>query len=142
MAVLFCAGFVMCRLQFNRGFDIYFIVLSLIIFFSVMTAVCDIKYMINPYIKVKVISFNPPPNTEMLMSPAFQISDNAIIVSKRRNRTQDPNAIEPMGRTQRGAFQALRNISTSRMVRIARTPPGCCAMICCIAFVVKGLMQS
>jgi len=34
MAVLFCAGFVMCRLQFNRGFDIYFIVLSLIIFFS------------------------------------------------------------------------------------------------------------
>lgn len=48
MAVLFCAGFVMCRLQFNRGFDIYFIVLSLIIFFSVMTAVCDIKYMIIP----------------------------------------------------------------------------------------------
>ena len=48
MAVLFCAGLVMCRLQFNKGFDIYFIVLSLIIFFAVMTAVCDIKYMIIP----------------------------------------------------------------------------------------------
>ena len=38
----------MCRLQFNKGFDIYFIVLSLIVFFAVMTAVCDIKYMIIP----------------------------------------------------------------------------------------------
>ena len=48
MAILFCVGLVMCRLQFNKGFDIYFIVLSLIIFFAVMTAVCDIKYMIIP----------------------------------------------------------------------------------------------
>ena len=48
MAVLFCAGLVMCRLQFNKGFDIYFITLSLIIFFAVIIAVCDIKYMIIP----------------------------------------------------------------------------------------------
>ena len=47
-AVIFCISLVMCRLQFNKGFDIYFIVLSLIVFFAVMTAVCDIKYMIIP----------------------------------------------------------------------------------------------
>ena len=47
-AFIFCIGLVMCRLQFNKGFDIYFIVFAMIIFFAVMTAVCDIKYMIIP----------------------------------------------------------------------------------------------
>ena len=48
LSVLMCISFVLCRIQFNFGFDIYFIVLSLIIFTSMMIAVCDIKYMIIP----------------------------------------------------------------------------------------------
>lgn len=48
LSVLLCVSLVLCRLQFNYGFDIYFIVLSLIILIAVMTAVCDIKYMIIP----------------------------------------------------------------------------------------------
>ena len=48
MSVVLCISFVLCRLQFNYGFDIYFIVLSLIILIAVMTAVCDLKYMIIP----------------------------------------------------------------------------------------------
>lgn len=48
MSVIFAAALVMCRLQFNRGFDIYFIVLSLIMFLAVMISVCDIKYTIIP----------------------------------------------------------------------------------------------
>ena len=47
-AVIFCIGLVMCRLQFNKGFDVYFITFALIIFFAVLMAVCDIKYMIIP----------------------------------------------------------------------------------------------
>ena len=39
---------VLCRLQFNKGFDIYFILLSLIVFTSVMIAVSDFKYQIIP----------------------------------------------------------------------------------------------
>ena len=42
------ACLVFCRLQFNKGFDIYFIVLSLIIMLALMIAVCDIKYTIIP----------------------------------------------------------------------------------------------
>ena len=42
------ACLVLCRLQFNKGFDIYFIVLSLIIMLALMIAVCDIKYTIIP----------------------------------------------------------------------------------------------
>ena len=48
MSIIFAAGLVMCRLQFNKGFDIYFIVFALIIFFAVMIGLCDIKYMIIP----------------------------------------------------------------------------------------------
>ena len=48
MAVVLAAGLVMCRLQFNKGFDIYFIVFALIMFFAVMIGVCDIKYTIIP----------------------------------------------------------------------------------------------
>lgn len=39
---------VLCRLQFNKGFDIYFILLSLIVFTCVMIAVSDFKYQIIP----------------------------------------------------------------------------------------------
>ncbi len=37
-----------CRLQFNKGFDIYFLCFAMIILLSLMIAVCDIKYMIIP----------------------------------------------------------------------------------------------
>ena len=39
---------VMCRLQFNKGYDIYFILLTIIIFFCIMIAVSDMKYTIIP----------------------------------------------------------------------------------------------
>lgn len=42
------ACLVLCRLQFNKGFDIYFMLLSLIIMLALMIAVCDIKYTIIP----------------------------------------------------------------------------------------------
>lgn len=48
MSVVLCISLVLCRLQFNYGFDIYFIILSLIILTAVMTSVCDLKYMIIP----------------------------------------------------------------------------------------------
>ena len=48
MSVVLCISLVLCRLQFNYGFDIYFIILSLIILIAVMTSVCDLKYMIIP----------------------------------------------------------------------------------------------
>jgi len=48
MSVVLAAGLVMCRLQFNRGFDIYFILFALVMFFAVMISVCDIKYTIIP----------------------------------------------------------------------------------------------
>lgn len=48
VSVLTAASLVLCRLQFNKGFDIYFIVFSLMIVLSMMIAVCDIKYTIIP----------------------------------------------------------------------------------------------
>ncbi len=36
------------RLQFNKGYDIYFILLTLIIFVALMITVCDFKYTIIP----------------------------------------------------------------------------------------------
>ena len=48
MSVIFAAGLAMCRLQFNKGFDIYFVIFALIIFLAVMIGVCDIKYTIIP----------------------------------------------------------------------------------------------
>lgn len=48
LSVLSVVSLVLCRLQFNKGFDIYFICFSLIILIAFMIAVCDIKYMIIP----------------------------------------------------------------------------------------------
>lgn len=38
----------LCRLQFNKGYDIYFAVLALILFDCMLIAVADIKYQIIP----------------------------------------------------------------------------------------------
>lgn len=48
VSVLMSVCLVLCRLQFNKGFDIYFILLSLIIFTAIMIAVSDLKYQIIP----------------------------------------------------------------------------------------------
>lgn len=48
MSIIAAASLVFCRLQFNKGFDIYFIVFALIIMITLMIAVCDIKYTIIP----------------------------------------------------------------------------------------------
>ena len=48
MSVVTAACLIFCRLQYNKGFDIYFIVFSLIIIVSLMIAICDIKYTIIP----------------------------------------------------------------------------------------------
>lgn len=48
MSIVTAACLVLCRLQFNKGYDIYFGVFSLIIVISLMIAVCDIKYTIIP----------------------------------------------------------------------------------------------
>ena len=48
LSVIAAASLVMCRLQFNKGYDIYFIFFVLIIMVSLMIAVCDIKYTIIP----------------------------------------------------------------------------------------------
>lgn len=47
-SVIAAASLVLCRLQFNKGFDIYFICFALIIMITLMIAVCDIKYTIIP----------------------------------------------------------------------------------------------
>lgn len=39
---------VLCRIQFNKGYDVYFILFALIIFTSLMIAVSDMKYTIIP----------------------------------------------------------------------------------------------
>lgn len=48
MSIVAAACLFACRLQFNRGFDIYFIVFALIIVVCLMIAVCDLKYTIIP----------------------------------------------------------------------------------------------
>ncbi len=48
LSVIMSVILVMCRLQFNKGYDIYFILFALIIFTSVMITVSDIKYTIIP----------------------------------------------------------------------------------------------
>ena len=48
MSVVTAVCLILCRLQYNKGFDIYFIVFSLIIVVSLMIAICDIKYTIIP----------------------------------------------------------------------------------------------
>lgn len=39
---------VLCRLQFNKGFTIYFILLSLVLFVCLLIAIADFKYQIIP----------------------------------------------------------------------------------------------
>lgn len=48
VSVISVVCLILCRLQFNKGYDIYFIVFSLIIAVSLMITVCDIKYTIIP----------------------------------------------------------------------------------------------
>ena len=47
-AIAMTVCLVLCRLQFNKGFDIYFLLLSLIIFVALLIAAADIKYQIIP----------------------------------------------------------------------------------------------
>lgn len=48
VSIVMSLALAMCRLQFNKGYDIYFILLAVIIFFAVMIAVSDFKYTIIP----------------------------------------------------------------------------------------------
>ena len=48
VSLLMTACLVLCRLQFNKGYDIYFCVLSLILFDCLLIAIADIKYQIIP----------------------------------------------------------------------------------------------
>lgn len=48
VSVAVSAALAMCRLQFSKGQDIYFILLAVIMFFAVMIAVSDFKYTIIP----------------------------------------------------------------------------------------------
>ena len=48
VSVVMSLALAMCRLQFNKGQDIYFILLAIIMFFAVMIAVSDLKYTIIP----------------------------------------------------------------------------------------------
>ncbi len=48
VSILISACLVLCRLQFNKGYDIYFCLLSLIIFDCLLIAIADIKYKIIP----------------------------------------------------------------------------------------------
>lgn len=48
VSVAMSLALAMCRLQFNKGYDLYFILLAVIIFFAVMIAVSDFKYTIIP----------------------------------------------------------------------------------------------
>ena len=47
-AVIVTAALVLCRLGFNKGFDIYFCTEALIIFVCLMIAISDLKYQIIP----------------------------------------------------------------------------------------------
>ena len=48
VSLLMSASLVLCRLQFNKGYDIYFGFLALIIFVCFIIAIADIKYQIIP----------------------------------------------------------------------------------------------
>ena len=48
MSAVTAACLVICRLQFNKGYDIYFVMFALIIIVALMIAICDIKYLIIP----------------------------------------------------------------------------------------------
>ena len=48
VSVIASVSLVLCRLQFNKGYDIYFVFFSLIIMVTLMIAVSDFKYTIIP----------------------------------------------------------------------------------------------
>lgn len=48
VSVVMSLALAMCRIQFNKGQDIYFVLLAVIMFFAVMIAVSDFKYTIIP----------------------------------------------------------------------------------------------
>ncbi len=48
LSIIAAVSLVLCRLQFNKGYDIYFACFVLIIMIALMIAVCDIKYTIIP----------------------------------------------------------------------------------------------
>ena len=48
ISVLVSVCLVLCRLSFNKGYDIYFCIFALIIFTAVLIALADIKYQIIP----------------------------------------------------------------------------------------------
>ena len=48
MSAVTAACLVICRLQFNKGYDIYFVMFAMIIIVALMIAICDIKYLIIP----------------------------------------------------------------------------------------------
>jgi len=48
ISVVMSLCLVLCRLQFNKGYTIYFVVLSLIIFVCLLIAIADFKYQIIP----------------------------------------------------------------------------------------------
>ena len=48
VSAVMVVGLVLCRLQFNKGYDVYFIILALILFDCMLIAVADIKYQIIP----------------------------------------------------------------------------------------------
>lgn len=48
LSVVVAVCFGLCRLQFNKGFDIYFFALSLFILAAIMISVADFKYTIIP----------------------------------------------------------------------------------------------
>lgn len=48
LSVITAFCLILCRLQFNKGYDIYFVLFALIIFVSLMITISDMKYTIIP----------------------------------------------------------------------------------------------
>ncbi|MBQ8134580.1 MAG: prepilin peptidase [Clostridia bacterium] len=48
LAVIMAVCLALCRLQFNKGFDIYFIILALVVFDCMLITIADLKYQIIP----------------------------------------------------------------------------------------------
>ncbi len=48
VSVLVSAALVMCRLQFNKGFDVLFLMMALVIMCCLLIAISDLKYQIIP----------------------------------------------------------------------------------------------
>lgn len=48
VSVLVSAALVMCRLQFNKGFDVLFVLIAVVMLFALLVAIADLKYQIIP----------------------------------------------------------------------------------------------